>query len=936
MKRFKLTALLAFGLMCLTLALALTGYAFGLMPDAFRTELDARAKVAEALAVQLAATINAGESELTTETLEAVVERNGDVFSVAVRDAKGEVLAVGGDHARHWTVPAGSRSTPTHVRVPLLGANGQQGSIEIAFGPASHASRLFGVPVSLFAFLGWLGAAGFIGYGFLLRRSLKELDPGRVIPTRVQKAFDTLSEGVVIVDQRERIRLANSAFAAMAGDERAVRGGAALNGLGWRMGDKAASGRTWPWHAAIKSGEDQRDVALMLRGADGTVHELNVNAARIVDERDRLLGAIVTMASASGEADARQALALAKRQLAVARAEQEEAERALVHLRDHDRATNCLLRDVFLAHVDEVREKGGHSLVLLRLAAPGSLAQTFGASFVEDVATVAGRSLLESAGPQDRVGRIGSDVFAFCGPDAARRLQHLSAGVVRAVEDVRAGLSAGMRTTGVRLERSAPGAKGAACLVDDALCAMDSGGAALGPLASPAPAAAAESADVDPAAARARQMVEARLGAGRGGLLLYLSVRGWSELRDSLGDEAARDVLNEVAARIRETSLRDASTALLFGEGTCVAAFADPAGTLDEDSAAWSALGTLREPVRAGSRLVHASAMAGLARVEPEDDNPALALRHARLAMRAARREGASDGWRRFETSMVNEATQRLDIEAGIRSALRANAFQLVFQPIVELSTGKLRAAETLLRCTAPELEGVRIDRIIAVAERSSLITRIDAWVVEAALTQMEAWDREGIVLPKLSVNLSARQCTDSVFVDTIAERLRRASFAPKRLQIEVTESAALSDIAQAAPQIERLQRMGVHIAVDDFGTGQASLSYVQRLHPDVIKIDRSFVADLHTNHANATLVTATTAMAQALGIKVVAEGVETSEELEFLREIGCDEVQGYLIAKPMPVEAASQWMHLFSEAADARREAAAKGLSEPAAAAAA
>ncbi|MGI9356708.1 MAG: EAL domain-containing protein, partial [Rhizobiaceae bacterium] len=216
-------------------------------------------------------------------------------------------------------------------------------------------------------------------------------------------------------------------------------------------------------------------------------------------------------------------------------------------------------------------------------------------------------------------------------------------------------------------------------------------------------------------------------------------------------------------------------------------------------------------------------------------------------------------------------------------------------------------------------LSGVRIDQIINVAERSSLITEIDMWVLNAALNQMQSWCEAGLNLPKLSINVSAKQLTSLEFMDRVFEKIQAIPFSPSRIQIEVTETARMADVEVAAPQLKRLQQLGIHIALDDFGTGQASLTYLQRLHPDLIKIDRSFIEGVHKNHANATMVGAMTVMAHCLGLKVVAEGVETEEELNFLRDTHCDDIQGYLISKPMPSAAMSEWMKLFADGGQGR-----------------
>ena len=251
-------------------------------------------------------------------------------------------------------------------------------------------------------------------------------------------------------------------------------------------------------------------------------------------------------------------------------------------------------------------------------------------------------------------------------------------------------------------------------------------------------------------------------------------------------------------------------------------------------------------------------------------------------------------------------------METAIRRALKNDAFELYFQPIIDVQTGALTSAEALLRTTSEGLESVGMDKIIAVAEKSVLIAEIDEWVLGRAFSQMGEWINRGIDIPKLSINLSAQQLVNADLMNRMVDMIKDLSFPPSRLQIEITETAMLKDTTAAAPPLSRLQQLGIQIGLDDFGTGHSSLTYLQLLSPDIVKIDRSFVDRVHSSHANATLVSAMIVMAQCLGIRVVAEGVETESQLEFLRASKCDEIQGYLISRPMPAKAFADWAILF------------------------
>jgi len=214
---------------------------------------------------------------------------------------------------------------------------------------------------------------------------------------------------------------------------------------------------------------------------------------------------------------------------------------------------------------------------------------------------------------------------------------------------------------------------------------------------------------------------------------------------------------------------------------------------------------------------------------------------------------------------------------------------------------------------------------LISVAEQTGLMSRIGEWVLRTAICQFEQWIDDGLDLPQISVNLSAVQLRDSEATERLLQIVTEMDLEPRKLQVEITETAMLEDIEAAGQTLKRLQRLGVQIALDDFGTGQSSLTYLRRFQADVLKIDRSFIDQICASHSDATLVSAIVAMSQRMGLRVVAEGVETTNQLDCLRDLGCDEIQGFLIAKPMSATAMADWLRLFgakgvAESADGRR----------------
>jgi EAL domain-containing protein (putative c-di-GMP-specific phosphodiesterase class I) len=256
-----------------------------------------------------------------------------------------------------------------------------------------------------------------------------------------------------------------------------------------------------------------------------------------------------------------------------------------------------------------------------------------------------------------------------------------------------------------------------------------------------------------------------------------------------------------------------------------------------------------------------------------------------------------------FFTREINTVmTERLEIEGKLRRALERDQFQLQYQPRVDLPSGKVLGAEALIRWHIPGEPPILPERFIALAEETGLITPIGKWVLHRACAQNKAWQDLGLPAVVVSVNVSARQFRSNNFVRSVAESLKETGLQARYLEIELTESV-MHDAPQLVTMLGELKRLGVQIAIDDFGTGYSSLSSLKRFPVDRLKVDRSFVEHIATDPDDAAIVRTVIALGRNLGLKVVAEGVETAEQLQFLREHACDEVQGFYFSRPVPPE---------------------------------
>jgi EAL domain-containing protein (putative c-di-GMP-specific phosphodiesterase class I) len=251
-----------------------------------------------------------------------------------------------------------------------------------------------------------------------------------------------------------------------------------------------------------------------------------------------------------------------------------------------------------------------------------------------------------------------------------------------------------------------------------------------------------------------------------------------------------------------------------------------------------------------------------------------------------------------YMPTMNARARERLALEGALRSALTHDEFELYYQPQVDLETGHVVGLEALIRWRHPSMGMVRPDRFINLAEETGLIVPIGAWVLRTACRQSRAWQHAGLGPIRIAVNLSARQFAEPNLVREIARVLEETGLSAACLEVEITESLVMGDVESAIRTMRELKQMGVQLSIDDFGTGYSSLSYLRRFPVDVLKIDRSFVRDIPFDEDDAALVAAIIELARGLRMRVIAEGVETEAQLDYLRRRGCDEVQGHVYAQ--------------------------------------
>ncbi len=395
---------------------------------------------------------------------------------------------------------------------------------------------------------------------------------------------------------------------------------------------------------------------------------------------------------------------------------------------------------------------------------------------------------------------------------------------------------------------------------------------------------------------RLQQALLTAASSGRRIAVAFVDLDRFKFINDSLGHHVGDELLKSVAARLR-SCVRDCDTVARLGGDEFVLLINGHTGPEYVHQLMDRILAAIAQPwvVEQGEFLVSCSIGVAL---HPDDGEEALTLlKHADSAMYRAKDSGRNNF--QFFTRELNALmTEQLELETHLRRALERNQFVLRYQPRVNLATGQVVGAEALLRWRVPQRGTIAPRRFIGLAEETGLIGPIGKWVLQTACAQNRAWQDAGLPPIVVSVNVSARQFRQESLVQTVADVLRSTGLEPRYLELELTESMVMHDAPQLVAMLDELKNLGVKIAVDDFGTGYSSLSYLKRFPVDRLKVDRSFVEHMTTEADDATIVRAIIALGHNLGLKVVAEGVETAQQARALRAYQCDEAQGFLFAR--------------------------------------
>jgi diguanylate cyclase (GGDEF)-like protein len=387
----------------------------------------------------------------------------------------------------------------------------------------------------------------------------------------------------------------------------------------------------------------------------------------------------------------------------------------------------------------------------------------------------------------------------------------------------------------------------------------------------------------------------------------FLDLDRFKTVNDTLGHAAGDQLLQQVTERL-QGCLRQCDTISRWGGDEFTLLFPHTNGVEDVRKLAQRILDVLSAPFHLESQELYVSASLGVALFPYDGEDVETLLKNADTAMYRAKQQGRNN-FQLYSPEMNTQARKRLELETDLRKAITKNEFLLHYQPQIDIHTGEISSVEALIRWRHPQLGLVPPNQFIPLAEETGMIGAIGRWVLETACRQHQAWHTAGLPPIRIAVNLSADQFQQPNLVKTIVQILQKTNIEPQYLELEITESMAMQDVDFTISVLRELQQMGIQIAMDDFGTGYSSLNSIKHLPLNTLKIDKSFVRDLMTDPSDTAIAQAVVALGHGLNLKTLAEGVETMEQLEFLRSLGCDGAQGYLFSKPLPAEAIVEFL---------------------------
>ena len=954
---------LSFALVLLTSCILLTAEMLGFTPQENKFLIDSRTKISESLAIQMSMLIPEQDMKKIQTLITFIVKRASDNLSAGIRLSSGNLIFQSANHALLWADYDKDISTTSHVLVPITQNRQLWGNVELRFKALKSESFLSYFQQPIFKLIIFISLIGFFVYLVFMLRTLRQLDPTAVIPERVNAAFDTLAEGVVIIDENEYILLANISFCDKIGVAEKSLMGIKASELQWQSISAQKSGTDLPWIKVLNSGKSTIGAQLIFEKSKDDVIKFAVNASPIMGDKDKAQGVLITLDDISLLEQHNKDLKNAVTRLHKSQFQIKQQNKELAYLATRDSLTGCLNRrsfaEQFAILFNQAREINTDlACIMVDIDHFKLVNDNYGHAVGDEVIKLLAKILKSSTRKDDLVARYGGEEFCLVLPGMTTEVALSNAERIRlkVKQETAKRFENGPRVT-VSL--------GVSSIYDNA---KTSG--ALNDLADKALYVAKESGrnqvvrwqadtetndstavhETEPLAEqsgqveqlqhrideleeiasdfstqldyrhnydvltglpnqvlfydRIHQSMERGFRLDQLAAVLIIDIEMFSQINTSLG-RAIGDQLLQVFAERLNTIFRKSDgisrlTISRFAGDEFAVLLTDIS---QQDQVTWAVkrlLDSINVPVEIEGNTIHITAQVGVSLYPTDANTVDELLNNAMTAKKYCKNHKNQFNYQFYDQQMQELSVKHLLLEKEIRAAIKNQEWQLLYQPKMDINEGKIIGAEALIRWQHPQRGLLSPWEFIDFAEKHNLIIAIGDWVIQQACKQIQIFMSQGINDCKIAINLSSVQLIQPDVVQKVFAALEKYNIPPRLFEIEVTETALINNINIASESLKRLSARGIKIAMDDFGTGYSSLNYLKNLPIDCLKIDRSFIIDVCHDDNDKQIVKALISMAHSLNLSVIAEGVEDKDQLDLLNEYGCDEIQGYLLSKPI------------------------------------
>jgi len=969
----------SFGLVMFTLSVLLIADLLGMIPKKETMMLEARKKVCESLAVQLSIAASIDNDHILDETLRSFVNRNGDVLAASMRRENGEVVVEHGEFQH--TDPTNDdamKSSKDFVVIPIYDRTKLWGSVNVEFAGIS-GSMLDMLTGSIFGLLFFVAIGSITGYIFILRKALHVLDPKAVVPERVRSAFNALAEGVLILDEKEQIMMANDAFAKQVDKDPDLLVGAKASTLKWKL-RRTEDGKQLPWINSLESGAKKIGVALNLSTPHMGVRSMSSNSAPILDDAGKTRGALVTFDDITDVEESNVLLESAVTTLQKNDAEIRRKNNELEILASRDALTGCYNRRAFFDLVEDVFSQSSRTntdlvCIMADIDHFKSINDRFGHSVGDEAIRMVSEVLNSCKHDGAIVGRYGGEEFCvalphtdiskgkevaeifrckiksatkdFCGKGVTitasfgvANMDVEMAGVSQLLDHADKALYGAKQSgrdrvvTWINSEEHENGQEHTHVEPSDYSGLKDSADADVQLLNKRIADLESEIIKREEEYSKNRfsdpvtdlptrvifedRVSQAMAFAARSDNILavaILNIGMFSRINNTLGQVVGDEFLKAVGQRLKTILRRSDTVASMVAPGQ-----AGPSlSRLHDDEFALLLTGidsvdsltyiVKRIQDKFSGKLVvsdnelFVTTTIGVSLYPNDGASEKALIENARSAQKHAMSMIGRNNYMFFSQEINQKIVEQMKLEIDMHNAIEKGEFRLIYQPKVETINDSIESMEALIRWDHPDNGLLTPKSFISAAEKSGLVSDIGTWCLNTVCKQAKSWVDAGVSNLRVSVNISAFEFEHDNFIEIVKQALKQNELDASHLEIELTETTVMNDLDKSAKTIDELRYLGVTVTLDDFGTGYSSFNYLGHLNFDWIKIDRGFLIDAVKHRRSKTLYGGMVSMAHEIGLKVVAEGVENQDEYSFVHKLGVDEMQGYMLSKPLDVD---------------------------------